>query len=163
LTKNAKTISLVVIAALIIVAVIAFGRDTILRWPRSFDCGDGPRRTIDIRDFSAQYSGYSLELEAAVKDRARISTKVSPVQLQQLSEAVQNAQEFRKYVVAGYNSCAITKRQYSQFGARFQTLDSIAREIDQLADSSPLSSEQSKNLAFLITQYAELARKDGSE
>jgi hypothetical protein len=156
-------ISLAVIAAVIVVVVIVMGRDMVLRRQHEFECGDGPRRTIDIRDFTTQYSGYSVELESTVMDKAKISTKVAPVQLQQLSEALQNSQEFRKFVVAGYNSCAITKTEYSQYGARFQALDALAREINQLASSPSLSAEQSKNLTTLIAQFAELARKAGAE
>jgi hypothetical protein len=162
-TKNAKMISLAAIAAVLIIIVVVVSRDMILWRPQEFQCEDGSRRTIDIRDFTTKYSGYSVELEANVQDKAKVSTKVAPVQLQQLTEALQNAQEFRKFVVAGYNSCGITKAQYSDYGARFQTLDALAREINQLAASPSLSAEQSKNLATLIAQFAELARKTGTE
>jgi hypothetical protein len=162
LTKNAKAISLAGIAAVIAVVLILVGRDMLIGG-REFNCEDGPRRTIDPRDFATRYSAYSLDLEATVKDKARVGTKVTPVQLQQLSEAVQNSQEFRKYVVAGFNSCAITKTQYGEYGTRFQALDGLAREINQLAGSPSLSPEQSKNLTTLIAQYAELAGKAGSQ
>ena len=163
MTKNAKTISLAAIAAVMVIVVIVVGRDMFVGRQHEFNCEDGPRRAIDIRDFATRYSAYSLELEAAVKDNAKVSTKVAPVQLQQLSEALQNSQEFRKYVVAGYNSCAITKIQYGQYGTRFQALDGLAREINQLAGSSSLSPEGSKTLVSLITQYADLARKASSD
>lgn len=162
MTKNTKMISLAAIAAALIVVVIVVSRDMLLRWPHKFDCGDGPRRTIDIRDFATKYSGNSVELEANVQDKAKVSTKVGPVQLQQLTEALQNAQDFRKFVVGGYNSCGITKAQYSEYGARFQALDALAREINQLTSSPSRSPEQDKSLASLIAQFAELARKAGT-
>lgn len=163
MTKNTKTISLAVVAAALVTVVIVVSRDMLLRRPHEFECGDGPRRTIDMRDFATKYSGNSVELEANVQDKAKVSTKVAPVQLQQLTEALQNAQEFRKFVVAGYNSCGITKAQYSEYGARFQALDALAREINQLTGSPTRSTEQDKNLASLIVQFAELARKAGTE
>jgi hypothetical protein len=163
LTKNAKTISLAAIAAMMIVVLIIAGRDVYLRRQAELNCGDGPRRVIDLRDFTIQNSGYSLELEANIKDKGRISTKLAPVQLQQLSEAMQNAQEFRKFVVAGYNSCAVTKVQYSQYGSKFQVLDNLAREINQLSGSRSLSTEQNKSLTSLISEYAHLARKGASD
>lgn len=163
MTNNVKAISLAGIAAVMAIVLIMVGRDMYNPWQHEFNCEDGPRRTIDIRDFATRYSAYSLDLEATVKDKAKVGAKVAPVQLQQLSEAVQNSQEFRKYVVAGYNSCAITKTQYGDYGTRFQALDGLAREINQLAGSPSLSPEQSKNLATLIGQYAELAGKDGSQ
>lgn len=163
MTKNMRTISLAVLAVGLIIVVIVLSRDMILRGSHEFECGDGPRRTIDIRDFATKYSGYSVELQADVQDKAKVSTKVAPVQLQQLTEALQNAQEFRKFVVAGYNSCGITRAQYSEYGARFQALDTLAREINQLTSTATRSPEQDKNLAALILQFAELARKAGSE
>ncbi len=163
MTKNTKMISLAAIVAASIIAVILVTRDMILRGPHEFECGDGPRRTIDMRDFSTKYSGYSVELEANVQDKAKVSTKVAPVQLQQLTEALQNAQEFRKFVVAGYNSCGITKAQYSEYGARFQALDALAREINQLTGSAAHSPEQDKNLSSLIAQFAKLAREAGAD
>jgi hypothetical protein len=156
-------ISLAAIAAALIIVVIVVSRDMILRGAHEFECGDGPRRTIDMRDFATKYSAYSVELEANVQDKAKVSTKLAPVQLQQLTEALQNAQEFRKFVVAGYNSCGITKAQYSEYGARFQALDALAREMNQLTGSSTRSPEQDKNLGSLIVQFTELARNVGTE
>jgi hypothetical protein len=154
---------LAVIAAVVVVVVFFIARDIFLGRHAPFDCGDGPRRTIDIRDFTTQYSAYSLELEASVADKARISTKVNPIQLQQLSEAIQNARDFRQYVVAGYNSCAVTKAQYAQYGARFQALDNLAREINQLTASPSSSQGEMAKLGALISQYGQLARKQGTQ
>jgi hypothetical protein len=162
-TKKTRTISLAVLSAGLLIVLIVVVRDVLLRQQSAFECGDGPRRTIDMRDFTTKYSGYSVELEANVQDKASLSTKVAPVQLQQLTEALQNAQEFRKFVVAGYNSCGITKAQYSEYGARFQALDALAREINQLTGSPIRSPEQDKSLASLIVQFSELARRSGAE
>lgn len=163
MSRNAKWVVLAVIAAVVVVVVFFIARDIFLGRHAPFDCGDGPRRTIDIRDFTTQYSAYSLELEASVADKARISTKVNPIQLQQLSEAIQNARDFRQYVVAGYNSCAVTKAQYAQYGARFQALDNLAREINQLTASPSSSQGEMAKLGALISQYGQLARKQGTQ
>jgi hypothetical protein len=163
MTKNARAVSLVAIGAVILFVLILIGRDALLRRQATLDCGDGPRRTIDIRDFTTHYSAYSIELEATIGEKGKLSTKVNPVQLQQLSEATQNARDFRKYVVAGYNSCAITKTQYAQYGARFQALDNLAREINELISKPSLPQEETTRLAGLINQYGELVRKLGAE
>jgi hypothetical protein len=158
MTKNARTISIAAIVCLALLAVVLVGRDILLTG-RPIDCGDGPRRTIDIRDFTAQYSAYSVEFEANIAEKGKISTKLNPVQLQQLSDATQSALEFRKYVVAGYNSCAVTKAQYGQYGTRFQALDGLAREINDLTGKPSLPPEETAKLAGLISQYCDLARK----
>jgi hypothetical protein len=125
MTKNAKTVLIVLIAGVVLVIIVWFGWDILLRRAETLNCEDGVRHKIDTRDFSTRYAAYSLDLEASILDKASISAKFSPVQLQQLSEATQNAQEFRKYVVAGFNSCGITKKQYAQLGARYQALDKL--------------------------------------
>ena len=153
MNKNAKVVSIAAIVALIL----------FLRRHGCFDCGDRQRCTIDARDFTTKYSAYSLELEASVADKAKVSTRINPVQLQQLSEAMQSARDFRQFVVAGYNSCAVSKAQYGQYGARFQALDNLAREINGLTGKSSLSQDESARLASLISQYGELAHKLGTD
>src|SRR5712692_2252308 len=111
MTKNIKVVSLCALGVVALFVLALVGRDVFLRPHGIVDCGDGPRRTIDIRDFATQYSAYSIELEASLTDKAKVSAKLNPIQLQQLSEALQSANEFRKYVVAGYNACALTKSQ----------------------------------------------------
>jgi hypothetical protein len=161
--RNAKIVSIAAIVAVILITTILVVRDMWLRHQKCFDCGDGQRCLIDVRDFTTKYSAYSLELEASVADKAKISTKLNPLQLQQLSEAMQSARDFRQYVVAGYNSCAVSKAQYNQFGARFQALDNLAREINALAGRSSLSPDESARLAALIGQYGDLAHKLGTD
>jgi hypothetical protein len=162
-TKQSKTVSLAVIGAVLLTVLAFVCRDVYLKRQETLDCGDGPRRRIDIRDFTTQYSAYSVELEASVADKAKISTKLSPQQLRQISEALQNAREFRLYVVAGYDSCAIDKTQYGQLGRRFQALDNLAREIDALTAKPSLAEEEKAKLAALIGQYGELVGKLGKE
>lgn len=153
--KNTKTVWL---AGMALVVVLAAGY---WFWDRSYgggslDCGDGPRQTIDMRNFETKYWAYSLELEASVADKAKVSTKFTPQQLQQISEASQNAADFRKYVVAGYNGCAITKEQYQHWEPQFQTIDRLAKEINQLAAAPSLTDDQKVQLAKLISEYGDL-------
>jgi len=162
MNKNAKIVSVVAIAAAVVVVAIYVGYDLWRGRQRCFDCGDGQRCTIDSRQFATQYSAYSFALEASVNDKAKISAKIDPVKLQKLSEATQSAREFRQYVVAGFNSCAITKIQYGQLGARFQAMDNLAREINELTAKPSLSKDERARLANLIDQYGELAGKLGT-
>jgi hypothetical protein len=87
MTKNARTVSLVAIGVVALVALVLIGRDVFLRRQQIVDCGDGPRHAIDIRDFTTQYSAYSIELEANIGDKGKVSTKLNPGQLQQVSDA----------------------------------------------------------------------------
>jgi hypothetical protein len=163
LKKNTKTILLATIGAILILAVIFVARDMFLGTATTIECGDGPRRRIDIRSFVTQYSAYSVDFEASVANKAKFSGKLNPVQLQELSEALQQANEFRKFLVAGYNSCAITKAQYAQFGIRFQALDGVSRQIDSLASQPDLAVADRARLDDLVKQYMELSEKLATE
>lgn len=159
--KNPKTV-VIIMAALIVVLLV--GRDLYLRNQKEITCNDGIRRTIDIRDFTTTYWAYSVEFEASMKDKTRLSGKLEPNQLQQLSESLQQAIEFRKFIVAGFNACAITKVQYLQYGATFQTLDDLARQIDNLTNTKILSDADRSTLMNLVQRYIELTkelRKEG--
>jgi hypothetical protein len=156
--NNTKLVTIVaIIGVLVIIGIYAI-------WDRAHrndivGCADGSHPTIDMRDFTTQYWTYSAKLEGSIGDKAKVSTELNPKTLQEISEALQQAREFKKYVVAGYNSCAITRAQYAQLGARFQSLDSLAREIDILVSKSSLSPDEHKKLAELISQYGDLARQ----
>jgi len=162
LTKNSKVVAIVGILAVVFAIVIYFVWDLALRRPAAVACSDGSHYSIDIRDFTTNYWAYSAKLEASVADRAKTAVQLDPKMLTQVSEALQEANEFRKYTVAGYNSCAITKVQYAQFGTRFHTLDGVAREIDSLLAKPSISQEESARLGELIRQYGDLARQLGS-
>ncbi len=170
MTKDANTaksksarLAVTVVAGIVVLATLLVVWDLWNRRQRCFDCGDGQRCTIDVRQFATQYSAYSLQLEASLNDKAKVSIKLDPVQQEKLSEAMQSANEFRKYVVAGFNSCAITKAQYAQFGARFQALDSLAREINGLAAQPSRSADDNTRLTNLISEYSDLAHKLGTD
>lgn len=163
MTKNAKTVAVVTIGSVVALALIFVARDLRLRSKDIVHCADGSHPTIDIRDFTTQYWTYSVKLEATVADKAKVSTELDPKLLAQVSEALQEANEFRKYVVAGYNACAISSAQYIQLESRFKSLDKMALEINSLVSKPSLSPGENKQLASLISQYGDLARQRGSQ
>ena len=163
MTKNSKTVALATIAAAVLVTVVFVVRDLLPPLQKTVTCPDGRHPTIDIRKFTNQYWAYSVKLEASVADKAKVSTELNPKTIEQISEALQEAKDFRLYVVAGYNSCAISPAQYSQLEDKFKSLDSVAREINSLISQPSLSPDENKKLAGLIGQYGELARQRGSQ
>jgi len=138
-------------------------RDLILKTSKEITCEDGPRRTIDVRDFTTTYWAYSIEFEASMEDKTRLSGKLEPKQLQKLSESLQQANEIRKFIVAGFNACAITKVQYLQYCAQFQMLDDLARQIDNLTKNKTLSDVDRNTLMNLVQRYIELTKELGKE
>jgi len=158
MSTNSRTIGLVSIGAMILLAIVWVGRDLFLSRSGNLECEDGRRKTIDIRDFITQYAAYSVEFEAAVNDK-KLSAKLNPVQLQQLSESLQHANEFRKFLVAGYNACAVNKKQYTEYGATFQAMDSMSRQINTTVAKPELNPQEKMELANLVKQYVNLAQQ----
>ena len=156
---NTNTALLLALALLIVLAIIVFLVREFTHRSKTVQCDDGPRRTIDLRDFTTKHSGYTVELEASVKDKATASAKFTPTQLQQVSESLQSANEFRKYVVAGYNACAISKAQYAQYEARFLTLDALSRQINVFVSKPSLDAKQRNEVDSLVKQYVEVVSK----
>ena len=161
MTKNNRTVLIVLILAGDIFVLAYLLRDVILSTGRTVQCDDGPRQTIDIRTFTNDYWAYSAELEASLKDKGSIAAKLAPEQLQEISDGLQRANEFRKFVVAGYNACAISKSQYALFGAQFQALDSLSQEINSLLKNEALSAEEKLSLAKMIRDFSRIALEIG--
>jgi len=146
------------IFAVVVLAGMWVARDLMFGASGEINCDDGHRRTIDVRDFTTRYWVYAVELEATLHDVGKLQGKLVPQRIQELSAAQQQANEFRKYVVAGFNSCALSKTQYADYGARFQALDALARQIDAVLGRPTLGAAERKLLDDLVTEYAGLVR-----
>jgi hypothetical protein len=145
----------VILLAVIVIVLLGINR---YRFNRIRHCDDGERYTIDLVDFETHYYAYSVDLSATFANRAAVEAKLNPAQLQQLSESTQEAMEFRKAVVAGFNSCAISKAQYANLISRYQSLDNLARKIDALIKTTgSLDIEGRKELDSLVQQYLNIA------
>ena len=156
ITRHVKAVLITLIAAaLVIASMLVLGRR---HQARVVACSDGPRQTIDLSDFETRYSGYSLQFQASIQDAGKFEGKISPIQLQQISDSLQSANEFRKFLVAGYDSCAVTGTEYSQYATRYQALDGLARQIVFLADRPQISPQEEAKLAEMTEQYIESSR-----
>lgn len=158
-----RNVLITLIGAVLFVIIIFVVRDLMLRSDKTIECDDGPRKKIDSREFSTTYWAYAVEFEASMGKKARFVGKIDPKQLQELSEAAQQAGGFRKYLVAGYNSCAIKKAQYERYGRSFQALDGLSRQIDSLASRSTLPDIDKSTLNHLVKEYTDLANRLATE
>lgn len=162
MTKTNRFVLFTILGGAALFALLFVGRDWILRRGSEIACADGPRHTIDLRAFETEYSAYALKLEARVSKRGSFSGQLSPMQVQQLSEAAQQAAEFRKWLVASYNACAVTREGYAAAGVRFQALDGLARRIDALAIQSNPSEADRVTLESLTGEYVQQAASLGA-
>ncbi|TKB92482.1 MAG: hypothetical protein E8D41_06635 [Nitrospira sp.] len=161
--KNAMIVCLAMIGAVALIIVLWFGKDWLQSTGRNIECNDGPRQTIDLRNFITENSPTSYELEVTVATKVRISGKIEPVLLQQLSEALQQTKEFHKLLVSSYNGCAMSKAEYTRLGVGFQAMDRLARQIDTLTKQPALTDVDRLKLSDLVTQYIALAQKAAHE
>jgi hypothetical protein len=161
LNKNTKIVILTGILALFIVVLVSIWRAREKDLPRTVDCGpaEGVHHVINERQFATQYTGYTLTLEGELKDKAKFSAKLGESQFQQLSDALQQGNEFRKALVAGYNACAISKDQYSKQVPQFQAIDSIASQINVYTAKHTLKGVEQQQLQQLIQEYVELTNR----
>lgn len=158
MTKKTSIVIVSLFIFLIVLAGLWVFRDLFIGASTEIQCDDGTRRTIDLREFSTRYWVYAMELEVSIKDVANVSGKLDPKELHQLNAAQQQAIEFRKYIVAGFNACAISKSQYLETASRFQALDSVAQQIDGLLKQRTLDSADRKTLQDLVEEYSSMAR-----
>jgi hypothetical protein len=156
--KSDRRFWLLLVGILAVVTILYVSRDLYLK-SHQIACADGPRRTIDIRDFTMRYSAYSLKFEAAVENKGKLSGELDPVQLQSLTEATQQANEFRKFLVAGYNSCAVSQQDLGKFAIRFQALDGVARQISSLSSAETRDEAKKRALVELVAEYRRIVQE----
>jgi hypothetical protein len=76
-----------------------------------------------------------------------------------MSEATQLQIEFEKNLVAGYNTCAVTREQYASSGNKLLRLNAIARQIDSLLSQNKDLSESDKTaLQALTSEFIDATR-----
>src|SRR5258708_18156445 len=153
-----KTITWVMGALALVLVASFFGRDILLRFSSEIQCDDGLRRRIDAREFNTEYWAYAIDFEGSLSDKAKISGKLAPKQIQELSEAMQSAKEFNKFIVNGFNACAITKRQYASYGARFKAMDDLSVRIASLTTKTPLKATEHDQLSKMVAENIAIAR-----
>jgi hypothetical protein len=146
MNKNSRIVAVFIILAIVAVIGLYVLQDLWRSSSKMIVCDDGERRTIDIRDFIQQYSAHSVEFEATFADKGRFRGKLDPVVIQKISDSLQQANESRKFIVAGYNSCAISKAQFAEFVVSFQEADKLTKQIDELTTKPRLTEEEQQRV-----------------
>ena len=154
--KNTRTVLVSAVVAVVALAGMWLGRDLLLGTSGEITCDDGQRRTIDLREFTTRYWAYSVEFAATLQDAGKLEGKLAPQRIHALNDAQLQANEFRKYLVAGFNACALSKAQYADYGVQFQALDAVARQIDGALGRTTLGTAERERLDGLVTEYSNL-------
>ncbi len=77
-------------------------------------CGDGPRYKIDIEAIKIEYSGISFEGALGFLSKLELGLKFEEETLQKASDTTQQWNQFLIGLAEGFNSCAITKKDYQE-------------------------------------------------
>jgi len=80
----------------------------------SFYCGDGPRYKIEVKEFAIKYSNKSFEGTFGFLSKLKLGVQVEDKTLQKAAESTQQWNQLLIGIAEGYNSCAITKKQYQE-------------------------------------------------
>ncbi len=153
---NGKKVVLVIVAVAMMVMLAFFFRDELAP---AVQCADGMRNPATIDNFTIKYWTNSAKLEASIANKGILSEKLGPTRLQSVSDALQQANKFRKFVVAGFNSCAITKSQYAEYSRRYQELDSLSKRINSLVAAPKLTDSDDAALIRLIDELVVLGQQ----
>jgi len=79
-----------------------------------FYCGDGPRYKIEVKEFAIKYSNKSFEGTFRFLSKLKLGLQVEEKTLQKAAESTQQWNQLLIGIAEGYNSCAITKKQYQE-------------------------------------------------
>jgi hypothetical protein len=78
------------------------------------DCGDGPRYKIDMKELKIKYSSKSFEGLFGFLSKLKLGVTAEEKTLQKAAESTQQWNQLLIGLAEGYNSCAITKKQYQE-------------------------------------------------
>ena len=79
-----------------------------------FNCGDGPRYKIDVKEFQIKYSGESLKANLGFLSNLKVGLEAEAKTLQKAAESTQNWNQLLVGLAVSYNSCAIPKKQFQE-------------------------------------------------
>jgi tetratricopeptide (TPR) repeat protein len=122
---------------------------------KPFDCGDGPRYKIEVKEFQITYSGDSLKANLGFLSRLQIGVEVEGKTLQKVAESTQQWNQLLVGLAEGYNSCAIPKKQFEEaLRSLYPGLQSDAQKMVDIGKTLKEGRQADlKDLRRLLDQY----------
>ena len=136
-----------VLACLLLMAIFTWSTDIMAL--NKVTCSDGDHYLIDAKDISIKYG--STQIMATLNGLAvlQIRLNIDHKTLLLPAEATQKINEIIKALVAGYNTCAITKKQYHEAVVYLMSMKSDAASLEQyrkdVLDNKKISNEKITN------------------
>lgn len=158
ISTNARWIAIVAILSVTILCIVWIYRPASTTPLETVHCADGSSHPVaDATKFATQYWAYSVKLEGSLSNKAKIASTMEPKVLQQLSEAMQQGNAVREWLIISYNACAITQSNYDQYGWNFQKMDTVARNIQGVLDKGVQTDAERRDLSEMVDTYVHLA------
>ena len=107
------------------VAVLWFTRNSGSSETNTVTCGDGPRETIAIADFVAEYSPHTAQFEGRVGDGKQLPVEREPSLLRSLAGSARQSSEFSEFLIAKYNRCVISQKQFVELSEHVREADAL--------------------------------------
>jgi len=154
------------LACLQLMAILTWSTDTLAG--NKVTCSDGNHYLIDAKDISIRYG--STQITATLNGLAvlQIRLTIDPKTLLLPAEATQRMNEIIKALVAGYNTCAITKKEYHEAVVHLMNMKGDAASLEQyrkdIWDNKKVSNKKiNEHLKSFERNMREFAINSGKE
>ena len=151
--RNSKTVMLAALGTVILLVLVgcvyAYWRETMV-----VRCSDGtthPR--MNTRAFETRYTGYTAKIEAQIEQKGSFDASVGSQKLQEMTDAIQQARLHMQALADGYNACAVDVSEFNDAKNRYQRMEDIAREVNELSSHRPLQNADQDRIRKLVDEY----------
>jgi hypothetical protein len=158
-TKPTVKFAFITVISTILFAVFYLSIDYLKHRPRTIHCDDGQRETVDYRDLQLKYSSYNISLNVEVMNKLKVRPEIGSKLLQTAYESTQGWDQFLKGLVAGFNSCAISKADYNLALQRYKAMEDISKNLSQRLQKNTLSKQDVEIIRLLIEQYSFISKE----
>jgi len=127
-------------------------------------CPDGTTHPkMDAAGFATEYTGYSVAVQAKLNEKGELTAELGIQKLQEMSEAIQQARLHMQSLADGYNACAVDPSEFNDARNRYQRMEDIARQINEISSHTPLKKEDGPLLKQLIDEYIQSSHSGSSK
>ncbi len=151
--KSIVKIVLIVSISIMVLYVIYASLDYLKHRSLTINCNDGVRQTIDYKDIQLQYSSNKISLDIEIMDKFKARPEIDPKILQTAAESTQNWDQFLKGLISGYNSCAVSKKDYARILETYKKIEEITKSLKEVLKKNPLTEQDVETAMKLIEQY----------
>lgn len=157
--KLSVKIVVIIVTSFTLIALLYLLIDYYKYRPRTIQCDDGERQSIDYRDLQLKYSANKISLEVEVMNKLKLRPEIDPRVLQTAVESTQGWDQFLKGLIVGYNSCAVRKTDYALILQRYKSMEDTSKNLSQLLQKSTLTQQDVETAKQLIKQYSSISQE----